>query len=82
MKKVKSLLATALSAAMVLALVGCEDSEPIQSSQPENSIASTTPATTPDPDENAATDEKAKVISSEDYTPDGNAGKVKYLGHY
>ena len=82
MKKTKAFLVTAISSAMVMSLVGCTDSEPVQSSGLNGQPVSTTAATTPDPDENAATDEKAKNISSADYTPDGNAGKVKYLGYY
>ncbi|MBQ9948934.1 MAG: extracellular solute-binding protein, partial [Oscillospiraceae bacterium] len=42
----------------------------------------TTPGTTADPDENAATDKEAKDIASSEFSPDGNAGALKFLGYY
>lgn len=81
MKKIRA-LAALVSAAMIMGIAGCAEETPQSqpSSPTENPV--TTVATTVDPDEFAATDIKVKDITSEDYTPDGNAGKVKYLGYY
>lgn len=82
MKKTK-IAAALLSAAMLAGITGCETETP-QSSNPQNSTPPVTTAatTTADPDENAATDQKVNEISSKDFTPDGNAGKIRYLGYY
>ncbi len=42
----------------------------------------TSAATTTDPDENAATDKEIKDVTTSEYTPDGNAGKLVWLGYY
>lgn len=81
MKKTR-IAAALLAAAMLAGVTGCEDENPV--SAPPDAPLVTTPAatTTVDPDENAATDQKVEEISSKDYTPDGNAGKIRYLGYY
>lgn len=55
------------------------------SSAPSSGPSATTSATTvvtTDPDENAATDADVKEIGTAAYTPDGNSGKIVWLGYY
>lgn len=82
MKFTKKMLLCAAAAALML-LTACDESEPISSAQPSDSAAvSTTPGTTADPDLNAPTDEKLKELGTDLYTPDGNSGKIVWLGYY
>lgn len=85
MKKTK-IAAVIMSAALLTGMTGCESettpSTPTGGTAPTAAPATTAPATTTDPDEDAATDQKVNEISSKDYTPDGNAGKIRYLGYY
>lgn len=90
MKTMKRIMSCALALAMTAGITACDESAPVNSgtgnATSQNGIATpattTTAATTVDPDENAATDEEAKDISSADFAPDGNAGTVKFLGYY
>lgn len=88
----KRVIACALTAAMIAGLAGCaEETVPSagNSSTPNNNqssieitTASTTPITSVDPDEFAETDAEIKDVSNESFTPDGNSGKIVWLGYY
>ena len=73
---------------MMTAITACDSEDPIGSgnaSAPTNGPSATTSATTvvtTDPDENAATDADVKEIGTAAYTPDGNSGKIVWLGYY
>ena len=85
MKTLKRILACGLTLAMVAGLTACEEEgAPVASNgnNPVNTTAATQASTTTDPDENASTDKEIKDISTESYTPDGNAGVVRYLNFY
>lgn len=86
MKNSARLAAAALTLAMVASLTACEESAATSASNPNAPVApgTTTAAstTTRDPDENAATDAEIKDVSSADFTPDGNSGKITWLGYY
>ncbi|MDE7193831.1 MAG: extracellular solute-binding protein [Oscillospiraceae bacterium] len=84
MKQSKRILSCAVITALLLGITACE-----QETDPDSgssvfvpATAATTPATTVDPDENAATDMEIKDLDTSLYTPDGNAGTVQYLGYY
>ena len=73
---------------MITAITACDSEDPIgsgNSSAPSSGPSATTSATTvvtTDPDENAATDADVKEIGTAAYTPDGNSGKIVWLGYY
>lgn len=69
-----------LSAIMLLT-TACDESEP-QVSVSAPALTSATTVSTADPDENAPTDATIKEVSSASFTPDGNSGKIKWLGYY
>ncbi len=69
-----------LSAIMLLT-TACDESEP-QVSGSAPALTSATTVSTADPDENAPTDATIKEVSSASFTPDGNSGKIKWLGYY
>ena len=77
-----------LLAAMMTAITACDSEDPIgsgNSSAPSSGPSATTSATTvvtTDPDENAATDAGVKEIGTTAYSPDGNSGKIVWLGYY
>lgn len=88
MIKFKRAIACALAATMILGVAGCEDA-PAGGNAPVNNpdtIQTTTSATSAitsiDPDELAATDAEIKDVSSESFAPDGNSGKIVWLGYY
>lgn len=80
----KKIAACALVAAMTAGITACDDAEGISSgaAAPALPTQSTQASTTTDPDENAPTDQEIKTLDTSGYTPDGNAGTVKYLGYY
>lgn len=84
----KKITSCILLAAMMTAITACDSEDPIGSgnaSAPTNGPSATTSATTvvtTDPDENAATDAGVKEIGTTAYTPDGNSGKIVWLGYY
>ncbi|MGN1109231.1 MAG: hypothetical protein ACI4RK_07590, partial [Oscillospiraceae bacterium] len=80
----KKIIACALIAAMTIGVTACDDSEsvPAGSNAPMVSSPATQASTTTDPNENAATDQEIKILDTSTYTPDGNAGTIKYLGYY
>lgn len=80
----KILIARVLISAMTIGVTACDDSEavPSGSNAPTVSSSATQASTTTDPNENAATDQEIKVLDTSTYTPDGNAGTIKYLGYY
>ena len=88
MKLTKKITSCILLAAMMTAITACDSEDPIGSgnaSAPTNGPSATTSATTvvtTDPDENAATDAGVKEIGTTAYTPDGNSGKIVWLGYY
>lgn len=83
MKTSKKVLSCALMASMLLGITACDgDTGSVSNSAPIVGLASTTPATTVDPDENAKTDTDVKDVDTSIYTPDGNAGTVKWLCYY
>ena len=88
MKLTKKITSCILLAAMMTAITACDSEDPIgsgNSSAPSSGPSATTSATTvvtTDPDENAATDADVKEIGTAAYTPDGNSGKIVWLGYY
>jgi len=90
MLKSKSLIACAMAAAMTLSLSACsEDAAPAGTGTNTSgntsdlgTTASTSAATTIDPNELASTDAEIKDVSSDSFTPDGNSGKIVWLGYY
>lgn len=82
MKQSKRILSCAVITALLLGITACgqETGPDSGSSAFVPATSSTTPATTVDPDENAATDMEVKNLDTSLYTPDGNAGTVQYLG--
>lgn len=81
-------IACALAATMILGVAGCEDA-PVGSTPTNNnsdtlqtSSSATTAVTSIDPDELADTDAEIKDVSSESFVPDGNSGKIVWLGYY
>ena len=75
-----------MTAAMIAGLTACDEEAPVSSGSagtPQVETPGTTaPATTTDPDENAPTDAGIKEIGTDSYTPDGNSGKIVWLGYY
>lgn len=88
MKLTKKITSCILLAAMMTAITACDSEDPIgsgNSSAPSSGPSATTSATpvvTTDPDENAATDAGVKEIGTTAYSPDGNSGKIVWLGYY
>ena len=85
MNKFKRLLSCSLVTAMLLSMTACDEGgTPVTTSgNGPGTSATTTAATTTDPDENAATDAEIKDIAeSESFKPDGKSGVVKFLGYY
>ncbi len=85
MKSYKKILACGLTLAMLAGMTACTEEEPgsvPNSGAPQTSGTTTAPASSADPNDNAATDEKIKEIDTATYTPSGNAGTVKFLGFY
>lgn len=76
----KRIIAGIFAAVFAAGITGCAEEQP-QSSGAAPAIT-TSAATTTDPDENAATDRDIKELETSSYTPDGNAGTVKFLGYY
>ncbi|MBQ8171576.1 MAG: extracellular solute-binding protein [Oscillospiraceae bacterium] len=92
MLRTKKILAGVLAVAAALSITAC-DSEPVSTPNGNSGVnsngtpnapstSSTTPATTIDPDELAATDAENKDVNSDFFTPDGNSGKIVWLGYY
>ncbi len=88
MIKSRRAIACALAATMILSVAGCEDA-PAGGNAPvsnpdtiQTTSSATTAITSIDPDELAATDAEMKDVSSESFTPDGNSGKIVWLGYY
>ena len=85
MNKFKRLLSCSLVTAMLLSMTACDEggTPAATSGNGPGTSATTTAATTTDPDENAETDAEIKDLAeSESFKPDGNAGVVKFLGYY
>lgn len=87
MNKAKRLLSCCLAALMLLSITACDEQGVVSDTagNPDGPSATTTTNganTTTDPDANAATDAEIKDLDVSTYTPDGNAGVVKYLGYY
>ncbi|MGN1118826.1 MAG: ABC transporter substrate-binding protein, partial [Oscillospiraceae bacterium] len=85
MKKFNRIIACALTLAMTVGITACEEEGAVSTdggNTPAANVTTTQASTTTDPDENADTDKEIKDINTESYTPDGNAGNVKYLGFY
>lgn len=83
MRALKKILCVSMAAVMIAGLTACDDeSAPAESAN--NPVTATTPATTTtkDPDENAPTDAEIKQVGTDAYTPDGNSGKITWLGYY
>lgn len=84
MKNIRRYGSALLAAIMALTLTACEE-ESVQSSQnPQDSAVATTTAatTTRDEDEFADTDAEIKELGTENFVPDGNSGKITWLGYY
>lgn len=88
MIKSRRAIACALAATMILGVAGCEDTPAPENGPVSNpdTIQTTTSATSAvtsiDPDEFAETDAEIKDVSSESFVPDGNSGKIVWLGYY
>ncbi len=88
MNRTKRILCGAMTAAMIMGLTACDEETPVNSSgsagapQVEAPSTTTSASTTADPDENAPTDAGIKEIGTDTYTPDGNSGKIVWLGYY
>lgn len=87
MKIFNRILACGLTLAMVASLTACEEEVPAGNNTTPGAPnaggnTSTQASTTTDPDENASTDKEIKDMTTDTYTPDGNAGTVKFLGFY
>lgn len=83
MSVIKRISLCAVAAALLLTLTACEEE------QPENSTVSVSDAdslptstTTDDPDLDAPTDAEIKQVGTDSYVPDGNSGKITWLGYY
>ena len=86
MKSFRKILACGLTLAMMAGMTACVDEAPTNAdtnnSVPSTTSGTTAPASSADPNDNAATDEKAKDIDTSTYTPSGNAGTIKFLSFY
>lgn len=86
MNRTKQILCGVMTAAMIAGLTACDEEALVSSGSagtPQVETPGTTaPATTTDPDENAPTDAGIKEIGTDSYTPDGNSGKIVWLGYY
>ena len=85
MTQFKKIMSTVLAVSVVMGLTACDDSSGSGVSTVAPAITnftSTSALTTTDPDENAATDKEIKDVTTSEYTPDGNAGKLIWLGYY
>ncbi len=94
MNNLKRLLGCGLAAVMLMSATACDDGGSTSvgtsgvggvggtSGPAVTTPASTTAATTKDPNEQVATDEKVNEIETGNFTPSGNAGVVKYLGYF
>lgn len=83
----KRCLSVIAALSLVLSASACEgEGTPVQtSSQASVPSAPTDPAqttTTKDPDEYAPTDAEIKELGTKDFVPDGNSGKIVWLGYY
>ena len=68
---------------LLIGITACDgDTGSAGNSAPVAGTPATTPVTTVDPDENAKTDTDIKDVDTAIYTPDGNAGTVKWLCYY
>ena len=83
MKANKKIAICALAALLLTAMTGCDEEQTanIGGSSPSAGMTSAT-TTAEDPDLDAPTDAKIKEIGTEAYTPDGNSGKITWLGYY
>ncbi len=87
MIKFRRAIACALAATMILGVAGCEDTPagntPVSNPDTiQTTSSATTAITSIDPDELADTDAEIKEVSSESFVPDGNSGKIVWLGYY
>ncbi len=84
--KTKRIIAACLSAALMVGVTACVDEAPVNSGNngvvPQTSSQTTTPASSADPNDDAATDKEVKELTGGSYEPSGNAGTIKYLGFY
>lgn len=83
MKNIRRYGSAILAAIMALTLTACEE-ESVQSNQtPQDGIATTAATTTTrDEDEFADTDAEIKELGTDNFVPDGNSGKITWLGYY
>ena len=84
MMRFKRWAAAAVALAMAMAATACDETAPTSDSggQAATSASTTAAATTVDEDERAATDAEIKTLGTENFTPDGNSGKITWLGYY
>ncbi len=78
-------IALALSAVILgTSLTACEEAAPAQqhTSAPSASIATQASTATRDEDEYADTDAEIKELGTDTFVPDGNSGKIVWLGYY
>lgn len=78
----KKIIACSLTLAIAAGITACTEEAPAGGNTPAAPGTTTAATTTFDPDENASTDREVKDVSTDMYTPDGNAGTVRYLGYY
>ena len=67
--------------AIIILTTACDESV-TQESVSAPALTSAATVSTADQDENAPTDAPIKEVSSASFTPDGNSGKIKWLGYY
>lgn len=82
---IKRGLAAVLAAVLALSVTGCEE-EPAGGNTnvpgAADTGAATQGSTTRDENDFADTDAEIKEVSSSDFVPDGNSGKITWLGYY
>ena len=71
--KSRRIIAACLSAALLLGVTACADEAPINSGNdsvvPQTSSQTTTPASSADPNDDAATDKEVKELTAGNYGP-------------
>lgn len=86
--KCKRFLTAAAAVSVLMSVTACDEGgTPAQTQtslqQSVPSVTTTTlQNTTADPDEYAPTDAEIKVLGTENFVPDGNSGKLTWLGYY
>lgn len=80
----KKYISAALALALALSLTACEEEgvQPSGGISTDNSGGNVVATTTRDEDEYAETDAEIKQLNQDTFVPDGNSGKITWLGYY